>query len=107
MGRVVHIKKSSDNLACLVLMTAGAGVDMSSVTRVQIHVDDSSASVLDSESISMTWASLVDDEYPIMIPASEINLVAGTYRDCHVKIFDGNSVDGLWWPDPVTLVVED
>ena len=107
MGRVVQIKKDSDNQGCIVLLTEGSAVNMTSVTRIQIHVDDVAGSVIDSDVVAMTWTSLINDEYPILIPGNEVAVAAGTYRDCHVRIFDGNSVDGLWWPDPVTLVIRD
>lgn len=106
MSRIVQIINGSDNLASVVLMSNGAALDMSGVTRVQIHVDDAAGTVIDSDVISMSWATEVDSEYPIRFKGDDAGLAAGVYRDCAVRIFDSTSVDGLVWVDPLTLVVE-
>ena len=106
MSRIVTIVNGSDNLASVVLMSGGAALGMSGVTRVQIHVDDADSTVIDSDVISMSWGTLIDGEYPIQFKGGDAGLAAGIYRDCAVRIFDSTSTDGLVWVDPLTLVVE-
>ena len=106
MSRIVTIVNGSDNLASVVLMSGGAALGMSGVTRVQIHVDDADSTVIDSDVISMSWGTMIDGEYPIQFKGDDAGLTAGVYRDCAVRIFDSTSTDGLVWVDPLTLVVE-
>lgn len=109
MGRVVYIRNGSDNRATFVLEADESPLDMSGVTRVRVEIDDAAGTMLDSDTtaLEMAWGTLVDGEYPVTFNGSAAGLSAGVYRDCRVRIFDGNSTDGLVWPEPLTLIVED
>ena len=106
MSRIVTIVNGSDNLASVVLMSGGAALGMSGVTRVQIHVDDADSALIDSDVISMSWGTLIDGEYPIQFKGDDAGLAAGIYRDCRVRLFDTSNPAGVVWPEPLTLVVE-
>lgn len=113
MSKVQHIDNSSDNLVAIVLYSGGSPLDLDSegVTRVAINVDDESGTVVDSSVISMTWTEEVtldgDAAKPIQFVGRLAGLAAGVYRDCKIRIFDATNPNGLVWPEPVTLVVED
>lgn len=110
MGKVTYIVNGSDNVAAVVLYESGAPKDMSGVQRVQIDVDDEAGTVVDSQSVTMTWTEAVqfdgETTYPIQFAGTDAGLSPGVYRDCKVRLFDTTNTTGVVWPEPLTLVVE-
>jgi hypothetical protein len=111
MSRVTRIVNGSDNVVAVVLYDGADPKDMSGVTRVQIEVDDAAGTVLDSNTITMTWSEAVtfdaETVYPIQFDGADAGLAPGVYRDCRVRLFDSESPNGVVWPEPLTLIVED
>ena len=110
---VTPIVSGSDNVVAIVLYEDGSPKGMSAVTRVQIHVDDADSTVIDSggsSPVTMDWTEAVtfnnETTYPIQFEGDDSGLAAGVYRDCRVRLFDGDNPEGVVWPDPLTLVVE-
>ena len=110
---VTPIVSGSDNVVGIVLYEDGSPKGMSAVTRVQIHVDDADSTVIDSggsSPVTMDWSEAVtfdgETTYPIQFEGDDSGLAAGVYRDCRVRLFDGDNPEGVVWPDPLTLVVE-
>lgn len=109
MAKVEHVINGTNNLVEIVLYSDGAPVDMTNVTRIVIEVDDQADSTIDSDSITMEWLNTRDVDgqtaYPITFEGDAAGLTAGVYRDCKVRIYDSSNLQGLLWPEPLTLVV--